>query len=85
MTYFFIALLALVVFVLLLNWKKTVAGFDALKVFFSEVSFEVSKVTWPTRDEVVSGVILVGVVCIILTLMVGVADKALSELVKLMF
>jgi preprotein translocase SecE subunit len=85
MKWILLGLLVVVVLVLLANIKKIGPAIEKLKVFFDEVSFEMTKVAWPSQDEVVSGTILVGVVCVIVTLMVGVADKFLSELVKLMF
>lgn len=47
---------------------------QAITNFFSEVKFELSKVTWPTRDEVVKLTLTVFVVSGILGAYVGGLD-----------
>jgi preprotein translocase SecE subunit len=47
---------------------------EQLGRFFSEVRFEMTKVVWPSMDEVQSSTILVGVVTIALSLVCFAAD-----------
>lgn len=62
----------------LMRWSK-------VRTFIDEVSFEMTKVTWPSQEEVRDCTVLVFVSTIILTLMVGVVDKVFSMIVQLMF
>lgn len=55
-------------------FKKIGSAYDGLKVFFDEVSFEMGKVTWPSRDEVINSTVLVGVATVILTFTVMIVD-----------
>ncbi len=56
-----------------------------LRQFSSEVSLEMSKVTWPTRDEIVNCTILVSVTTVILTIITGLIDMVYTRLVGLIF
>ena len=51
--------------------------------FLSEVQTEFKKVTWPSQKEYVGGTIGVVVVVAIVTLVLGVADFALGQVVQL--
>jgi preprotein translocase subunit SecE len=50
--------------------------------FLSEVQAEFKKVTWPSQKEYVGGTIGVVVVVAIMTVVLGVADFALGNLVR---
>jgi len=56
-----------------------------LRQFSSEVSLEMSKVTWPTREEIVNCTILVCVTTVILTIITGLIDMVYTRLVGLIF
>lgn len=50
--------------------------------FFSEVKSEVQKVTWPTRDELYGGTIVLLVVLFILCLLLGGVDAILGKIME---
>jgi len=50
--------------------------------FFKDVSKEMEKVTWPTRDELIESTKIVIVVTIIIALFTWAVDTALSEALK---
>jgi preprotein translocase subunit SecE len=53
---------------------------DKLKQFLKEVRFELTKVTWTTREELVYSTIIVIVVSLVLAVFIGVIDVVLSNL-----
>lgn len=50
--------------------------------FFSQVNMEMRKVSWPTKDELVSSTIVVLLSTFFLAAFVGVADIILSRVVN---
>jgi preprotein translocase subunit SecE len=60
--------------------NKRLKGF---RTFFDEVLTEMRKSTWPTRDELIEQTIIVIVSVILVGFFVGVSDKVLVELLKL--
>ncbi|MCL5270001.1 MAG: preprotein translocase subunit SecE [bacterium] len=80
-----IVILALVVFAVLAYWKKFPPMWKALKVFYGEVAFEMTKVAWPSRQEIVNSTILVGISTLILTAMISVVDYVLMKAIGLIF
>ena len=54
---------------------------DKIKVFFKEVSVELKKVSWPTRQQTVSATVVVIVLTIIISVFLGIIDFALGRLV----
>jgi preprotein translocase subunit SecE len=74
----FIVFAAVIVVLVLKNREK-------LRQFLNEVSLEMSKVTWPSRDEVVNCTILVCVTTLILTIITGLIDIVYARLVGLIF
>ncbi|MFA6636844.1 MAG: preprotein translocase subunit SecE [Candidatus Omnitrophota bacterium] len=50
--------------------------------FFSQVSGEMKKVAWPTKDELVASTIVVLVSTFFLAAFVGIADILLSRVVN---
>jgi preprotein translocase subunit SecE len=65
--------------------KKLALFFKSLKIFFDEVTLEMSKVTWPSRDEVVNSTVLVGVTTIALTVIVMLVDSIFQQILRTMF
>ncbi|KPJ68503.1 preprotein translocase subunit SecE [candidate division WOR-1 bacterium DG_54_3] len=57
---------------------------DKIKKFLKEVRFELTKVTWTTRQELIYSTIVVIVVSIILSIFVGVVDLGLSNLASML-
>jgi preprotein translocase subunit SecE len=58
--------------------------FDKIKKFVKEVRFELTKVTWTTRQELIYSTIVVIVVSIILSIFIGVVDLGLSNLASML-
>jgi preprotein translocase subunit SecE len=57
---------------------------DKIKKFLKEVRFELTKVTWTTRQELIYSTIIVIVVSIILSIFIGVVDLGLSNLATML-
>ncbi|MEN6625718.1 MAG: preprotein translocase subunit SecE [Candidatus Sumerlaeia bacterium] len=78
----------LIVFLVLLGifaaiaWQK--GWFGGLAEYFNQVKFEMGKVTWPSRDEVINSTVLVFIVTIILTFMVMIVDGAFARLFSML-
>jgi len=53
--------------------------------FFTDVYKEMSKVTWPKRDELQDSTVLVIVVCIIIAAFVYLVDTIVSQALKGIF
>ncbi len=58
--------------------------FDKIKKFLKEVRFELTKVTWTTRQELIYSTIIVVVVSILLSIFVGIVDVGLSNLASML-
>ena len=80
-----LGLLAAAILLVLANWKKLLPKIKDLRIFADEVAFEMNKVAWPSRDEVVQSTGLVLVVTLILTVMVGIVDSIFGQLVRFLF
>ena len=50
--------------------------------FFNDISKEMEKVTWPTREELMESTKVVIVVTLVISLFAWVVDSALSEALK---
>lgn len=50
--------------------------------FFKEVRTELTKVTWPTRDEIIGSTVVTIIVSIILSVFIGIVDFALNQGIK---
>lgn len=81
---FLLVLLVIVALAAALAWDKVVAAFRAMRGFFSEVNFEMGKVTWPSTDEVINSTVLVFIVTIALTVMVMVVDGVFARIFGLL-
>ena len=53
--------------------------------YFSEVNQELSKVSWPTREELYGSTAVVIVLCIIMSIFVFGVDNLLNRLIKAVF
>ena len=51
--------------------------------FFNDIKLEMSKVSWPTRDELIGSTIIVIVSLAILALFIGICDLLLSKIVNI--
>jgi preprotein translocase subunit SecE len=51
------------------------------KTFFKEVSVELKKVSWPTRQQTISATVVVIVLTIIISVFLGIIDFGLGRLV----
>jgi preprotein translocase subunit SecE len=58
---------------------------DKILGFFTDVYKEMSKVTWPKRDELQDSTILVLVVCLIIAAFVYLVDTIVSQALKGIF
>jgi preprotein translocase subunit SecE len=61
--------------------KSRIAG---IQTFFNEVMMEVRKASWPTRKELISSTIMVIVSVLLLSVYIGVCDKILSSILKVL-
>lgn len=52
-----------------------------IKQFFKEVKFEIKKVVFPTKDELIGSTWVVIITVVVISLFLGVIDLGLSELV----
>ena len=54
---------------------------EKIKVFFQEVSVELKKVSWPTRQQTVSATVVVITVAFIVAFFLGIVDIVLGRIV----
>jgi len=54
---------------------------NKVKQFFREVKFEIKKVVFPTKDELVGSTWVVIITVVVISLFLGIIDLGLSELV----
>lgn len=55
------------------------------KQFFTDVSKEMKKVSWPTRDQLRESTVVVIVTCLVITGIVFVIDQAMTQVMNLIF
>jgi preprotein translocase subunit SecE len=53
--------------------------------YFSDVSQELSKVSWPSREELYGSVVVVVVLCAILSVFIFGVDTLLNRLLEVVF
>lgn len=58
---------------------------DKIIAFFADVYKEMSKVTWPKREELQDSTVLVLVVCLIIAMFVYLVDTIVSQALKGIF
>ena len=51
--------------------------------FFNDIKLEMSKVSWPTRDELIGSTIVVIISLAILAIFIGICDVVLSKIVNI--
>ena len=56
-----------------------------IRTFLSEVNQELSKVSWPTREELYGSVAVVIVLCVILSIFVFGIDVILNRLLGILY
>ena len=59
--------------------------FRKLITFFKEVRVEMSRVNWPSRDELISSTGVVIAISILFAVFVAIVDFSLSNIVKVIF
>lgn len=59
--------------------------FVQTKSFFLDVSKEMKKVSWPTRDQLRESTVVVIVTCLIITAIVFVIDQGMTYLTKFIY
>ncbi len=52
--------------------------------FFQEVAAEMQKVTWPTKQEIISSTMLVLVMTVLLAIGVGIVDMGFQKILRLL-
>ena len=52
--------------------------------FFREVRVEITKVSWPSRDEIIGSTVVVISVAVILSVFTGAADVIISQVLELL-
>jgi preprotein translocase subunit SecE len=55
---------------------------NSIPKYFNDIWKELSKVTWPTRKEVVSHTLIVLISCAVAVLVVAAIDQGLSTLIS---
>ena len=56
---------------------------NKVSLFFKDIKLEMSKVSWPTKDELIGSTIIVMVSLAILSLFIGACDLVLSKMVNI--
>ena len=56
---------------------------NKVALFFKDIKLEMSKVSWPTKDELIGSTIIVLVSLAILALFIGICDIFLSKIVNI--
>jgi len=59
--------------------------FENITRFFREVRAEMQAVTWPTKDDVKEGTIVVIIMSIIMAIFLSLVDLGFSQIVQLVF
>jgi preprotein translocase subunit SecE len=58
--------------------------FEKIKKFLKEVKFELTKVTWTSKQELIYSTYIVIVVSIVLAIFIGIVDMVLSNLATIL-
>ena len=56
-----------------------------IKLFFNDVSKEMKKVSWPTREQLRESTMVVAVTCILISAFVWVVDLAMTGVMKFIY
>lgn len=65
--------------------KKLGQLLEKMKTFLKEVYVEMQKVTWPSRNEIMSYTVVVLVTVLILSTIIWAADNVLGRVLKVLF
>jgi preprotein translocase subunit SecE len=65
--------------------KKLGQLLEKMKTFLNEVRVEMQKVTWPSRNEIMSYTVVVLVTVLILSTIIWAADNVLGRVLKVIF
>ncbi|MFH1335114.1 MAG: preprotein translocase subunit SecE [Candidatus Zixiibacteriota bacterium] len=57
---------------------------EKMKQFVKEVRYELTKVTWTTREELIYSTLIVILVSVVMAVFTGVVDVALSNLAAML-
>jgi preprotein translocase subunit SecE len=55
---------------------------DKVKSFLKDVRVEMTKVNWPTRDQLVSSTGVVIVLVFLFTIFIGIVDRVISTVIE---
>ncbi|MCX7661703.1 MAG: preprotein translocase subunit SecE [Candidatus Omnitrophica bacterium] len=69
--------------VLLVGLIYGTKNYAKIKKFFQEVKIEINKVSWPTRQELLSSSWLVIILTFIMSIFLGIIDLSLSKILSL--
>jgi preprotein translocase subunit SecE len=58
---------------------------ESIKKFTSDVSLEMKKVTWPTKEQLKESTAVVLIVTLIITIVVFAMDSAVGKAIELIF
>ena len=58
---------------------------NKIEKYFKETMAEMRKMTWPTKDELIGSTIVTVVVSFIVAIFIGIVDRILMELIKVIF
>lgn len=58
---------------------------DKISKFLKEVVAELSKVTWPSKDEIISSTIVTIIVSTVVAIFIGIVDQILTAIIKMIF
>ncbi|MFH0793846.1 MAG: preprotein translocase subunit SecE [bacterium] len=53
--------------------------------FFKEVKVEMQKVTWPSKDDMISNTIVVIIATVFVSLLIGIEDRGLAYVLEFFF
>lgn len=58
---------------------------ETIRSFFTDVSKEMKKVSWPTREQLQESTIVVVVTCLVIAAIVFVIDQGMTQVMSLIF
>jgi preprotein translocase subunit SecE len=62
-----------------------VSRFGRVREFLKEVRAEITKVSWPTRRELLDSTVVVIVTVVIVAVFIGIADRILNAAIGILF
>ena len=58
---------------------------DSIKSFFNDVSKEMKKVSWPTREQLRESTVVVAVTCVVISLFVFLVDIGMNQTMQFIY